>query len=146
MKYISTLNSSVLLLIIFVVLSSCKAQKQNDMNSEKLISQEYIITQLGDKEISNSKLTIKVDSKSSTLSGYSGCNSYSFNYKLNDGTLDLGFGRATKMYCEDTMELEELFFQKAASVTQFENSTETLHLKDKSGDILIKAKTKAERE
>lgn len=146
MKYILTLNSSVLLVVIFVVLGSCKAQKQNKMNSEKLMAQDYIITQLGDEEISKSKLTVKVTPENSTLSGFSGCNSFSFNYELKNGKLDLGFARATKIYCEEGMDLENLFFQKAASVTQFENSAEALHLKNKSGDIVIKAKTKAQRE
>lgn len=146
MKYILTLNSSVLLVVIFVVLGSCKAQKQNKMNSEKLMAQDYIITQLGDEEITKSKLTLKVNPENSTLSGYSGCNSFSFNYELKNGVLDLGFARATKIYCEEGMDLENLFFQKAASVTQFENSAEALHLKNKSGDIVIKAKTKAQRE
>lgn len=146
MKYILTLNSSVLLVVIFVVLGSCKAQKQNKMNSEKLMAQDYIITQLGDEEISKSKLSLKVNPENSTLSGFSGCNSFSFNYELKNGKLDLGFARATKIYCEEGMDLENLFFQKAASVTQFENSAEALHLKNKSGDIVIKAKTKAQRE
>lgn len=146
MKYILTLNSSVLLVVIFVVLGSCKAQKQNKMNAEKLMAQDYIITQLGDEEITKSKLTLKVNPENSTLSGFSGCNSFSFNYELKNGKLDLGFARATKIYCEEGMDLENLFFQKAASVTQFENSAEALHLKNKSGDIVIKAKTKAQRE
>ena len=146
MKYILTLNSSVLLVVIFVVLGSCKAQKQNKMNAEKLMAQDYIITQLGDEEISKSKLTLKVNPENSTLSGFSGCNSFSFNYELKNGKLDLGFARATKIYCEEGMDLENLFFQKAASVTQFEISAEALHLKNKSGDIVIKAKTKAQRE
>jgi len=146
MKYILTLNSSVLLVVIFVVLGSCKAQKQNKMNAEKLMAQDYIITQLGDEEISKSKLSLKVNPENSTLSGFSGCNSFSFNYELKNGKLDLGFARATKIYCEEGMDLENLFFQKAASVIQFENSAEALHLKNKSGDIVIKAKTKAQRE
>jgi len=146
MKYILTLNSSVILVVIFVVLGSCKAQKQNKMNSEKLMAQDYIITQLGDEEITKSKLSLKVNPENSTLSGFSGCNSFSFNYELKNGKLDLGFARATKIYCEEGMDLENLFFQKAASVIQFENSAEALHLKNKSGDIVIKAKTKAQRE
>jgi len=146
MKYILTLNSSVILVVIFVVLGSCKAQKQNKMNAEKLMAQDYIITQLGDEEITKSKLSLKVNPENSTLSGFSGCNSFSFNYELKNGKLDLGFARATKIYCEEGMDLENLFFQKAASVIQFENSAEALHLKNKSGDIVIKAKTKAQRE
>jgi heat shock protein HslJ len=146
MKYILTLNSSVILVVIFVVLGSCKAQKQNKMNAEKLMAQDYIITQLGDEEISKSKLSLKVNPENSTLSGFSGCNSFSFNYELKNGKLDLGFASATKIFCEEGMDLENLFFQKAASVTQFENSAEALHLKNKSGDIVIKAKTKAQRE
>lgn len=137
---------NIALLTILLVLVGCKVQKQDKMISNKLISQDYVLTHLGDEVVEDSVLTLKVDTDKSIISGYSGCNSYSFNYKLDKEELDLGYAAATKMYCEDSMKLENLFFQKAASVLYFENSEEALHLKNKKGDIVIKAKKKEKGE
>jgi heat shock protein HslJ len=145
MKQYKPLKLGILLFSIVLILAACKAQKQGKMTSEKLLAQEYLITQLGDKEIVDSKLTLKVNPENSTISGYSGCNNYNFSYKMNDGSLDLGFASATKIYCDDKMDLENLFFQKAASVTQFDNSSEVIYLKSKEGIVLIKAEKKIEK-
>ncbi|TXE20719.1 META domain-containing protein [Psychroflexus gondwanensis] len=145
MKQSSILKTGFALLSIVLIFASCKAQQQGKMTSEKLVAQDYVITQLGEKEIADSKLTLKVNPENSTISGYSGCNNYNFSYKLKDGVLDLGFASATKMYCDDKMDLENLFFQKAASVTQFDNSSEVIYLKSKEGNVLIKAEKKKEK-
>ncbi|MFD0931463.1 META domain-containing protein [Psychroflexus salinarum] len=146
MKKILNVQVSAMLLSIAFLLGSCKALTQGKMTSEELLDQDYVVTQLGDKKVSNSKLTLKVNPENSTISGYSGCNNYNFSYKLKDGKLDLGYASATKMYCEDAMEMENLFFQKAASVTQFENSKQEINLKNKDGEIVIKAKKQEKSE
>lgn len=133
---------SIILLSTVFLLGSCKALTQGKMTSDELLAQSYVITQLGDKEVSDAELTLKVNPENSTISGYSGCNNYNFSYKLDGEKLDLGYASATKMYCEDVMEFENLFFQKAASVTQFENSKQVLNFKNKDGEIVIKAKKK----
>jgi heat shock protein HslJ len=145
MKPFLILKTSLALFSIFLILVSCKAQQQGKMTSEKLMAEEYVITQLGEQELVDSRLTLKVDPENSKISGYSGCNNYNFSYKMDDGILDLGFASATKMYCDDKMDLENLFFQKAASVTQFDNSSEAIYLKSKEGNVLIKAIKKIEK-
>ncbi|PKG41905.1 META domain-containing protein [Psychroflexus sp. MES1-P1E] len=145
MKPYSILKTGFALFSIFLILVSCKAQQQGKMTSEKLIAEEYVITQLGDQELVDSRLTLKIDPENSIISGYSGCNNYNFSYEMNDGILDLGFASATKMYCDDKMDLENLFFQKAASVTQFDTSSEVIYLKSKEGNVLIKAEKKIEK-
>ncbi|WP_019036958.1 META domain-containing protein [Psychroflexus tropicus] len=140
MKINSKLYLSLTVLSLVLLLGSCKAQKQGKMISDQLMSQDYIVTHLGDQDVSESGLTLKVNPDNSTISGNSGCNNYNFSYKLDGKTLDLGFASATKMYCEETMKLENLFFQKAASVTQFENSKQAINFLNKEGEIVIKAK------
>jgi heat shock protein HslJ len=145
MKPFLILKTSLALFSIFLILVSCKAQQKGKMTSEKLMAEEYVITQLGEQELVDSRLTLKVDPENSKISGYSGCNNYNFSYKIDDGILALGFASATKMYCDDKMDLENLFFQKAASVTQFDNSSEAIYLKSKEGNVLIKAIKKIEK-
>ena len=136
MKRILTINFSLIVLSA-IMLVSCKAQK---MTSDQLYPHTYEITDIEGKDVSDAKLTLQVNPETSIISGYAGCNRYSFNYKLEGKTLDLGFASATKMYCEDGMDNENLFFQKAASVTHFENSKEQIIFRNKDGDIVIKAK------
>ncbi|NEV92618.1 META domain-containing protein [Psychroflexus sp. YR1-1] len=133
----------IMVLSIGMMLGSCKAQK---MTSDQLLAQDYKITQMGDRQVSESELSLSVNPENSTVSGFAGCNQYTYTYKLKDGNFDLGFARATKMYCDDAMKLENLFFKTMASVTSFENSKEAIHLKDKNGEIVIKAKKKNESE
>lgn len=142
-RILNTPLASIMFLSIIVILASCKAQK---MTSDKLMPQDYNVTQIGEKDVSDSKLTLKVNPENSTISGYSGCNNYSFNYKLNGEDLDMGFASATKMYCDGEMDMENLFFQKAASITQFENSKEEINFRNKDGEIVIKAKKKEKSE
>lgn len=127
---------------MILILASCKAQKQNEMTSQALVSQTYTITEINNQDVSDSKLTLKVNTETNTISGFSGCNNYSFNYKLNEGVLDLGYAMATKMYCEGAMKLENLFFKTASSVSQFESSKEQIIFKSKEGDEIIRAKKK----
>lgn len=143
MKRILNLNLSIILASAVVMLGSCKAQK---MTSDEFLAQDYKVTQIGDKDVSDAELTLVVKPESNSISGYSGCNNYNFNYKLEGKKLDLGFASATKMYCDGAMENESLFFQRAASVTQFENSKQEINFKNKDGDIVIKAKKKEQSE
>jgi heat shock protein HslJ len=136
-RILTTNPARILLFSIAVILGSCKAQK---MTSDQLMPQDYTITQIGEKDVSGSEMTIKVNPENSTISGYSGCNNYSFNYKLKGEVLDLGFASATKIYCAGEMDNENLFFQKAASVVQFENSKKEINFKNKDGVTVIKAK------
>jgi heat shock protein HslJ len=127
---------------LVLILASCKAQKQNEMASQKLVNQKYTITEINNQDVSDSKLTLKVNTENKTISGFSGCNNYSFNYKVNEGVLDLGYAMATKMYCEGAMELENLFFKTTSAASQFERTTEYIVLKSKEGDVILRAKTK----
>lgn len=142
MKQFLKVQVSIMLLSIVFLLGSCKALTQGRMTSDELLAQDYVITQLGDRDVSDAGLTLKVNPGNSTISGYSGCNNYNFSYELDGEKLDLGYASATKMYCEDAMEFENLFFQKAASVTQFENSKQILNFKNKDSEIVIIAKKK----
>lgn len=143
MKRLLSTNLNIMLLSIVLILASCKAQK---MTSEQLLNQEYVITQIGDKDVSDSGLTLNVNPENSTISGFAGCNKYNYSYELKDGELDMGFASATKMYCDNNMDLENLFFQKSASVTQFENSPKEINLKNKDGEVVIKAIKKEDSE
>ncbi|WP_127844603.1 META domain-containing protein [Psychroflexus aestuariivivens] len=141
MKTMKVIKSLSFVIFASLVLLACKAQKQNEANTTKLVNADYLITHLGDETVSDEELTMEVDADEQRISGYSGCNNYKFEYELDEnGRLDLGLGVATKMYCEDSMDLESKFFQKAGLVTNFVLKDNTLSLKSKSGEILIKAK------
>ncbi|MFN2260509.1 MAG: META domain-containing protein [Psychroflexus sp.] len=130
-----------------LILFACKAQKQNEANTTALINADYLITHLGEDNVSEEELTMEVNADEARISGFAGCNNYKFEYKLDDkGQLDLGLGVATKMYCDDSMDLESKFFTKASLVTNFVIQNEILYLKSKSGETVIKAKKEEKSE
>ncbi|MGM0634668.1 MAG: META domain-containing protein [Bacteroidota bacterium] len=132
---------SISVVLVLGLLIGCKSTKQASKTfSEKLETADYILVKIADKDVEDMNLEMHVDTEEQSISGDAGCNSYRFEYKLEEGNLDLGYGVATKMYCEDTMEIERLFFTQSGKVTKFTQTEKELHFKNDEGKILIKAK------
>jgi len=140
MKTIETLNRASLLAITCILLFACKAQKQNQANTTKLINTDYAVTHLGEKDVTDEKLTMEVDTEAQRVSGFAGCNNYKFKYDIdNEGVLDLGYIVSTKMYCEDSMDLERNFFKQIGRITNFKIQKEHITFLSENGTQVIKA-------
>lgn len=147
MNTMKILTSLSLVIVGSLMLLACKSQKQNQANTTTLLNEDYIITHLGEDEVTDKELTMEVNADEARISGFAGCNNYKFDYELDEeGKLDLGLGIATKMYCEESMDLESKFFTKASLVTNFAIQNHTLYLKSKSGETVIKAKKEEKSE
>ncbi|MFD2562807.1 META domain-containing protein [Aquimarina rubra] len=110
MKYLG------LLLFSITLLSNCNTlnavNKKNDASQKgQELKGTYIVTTLYGKDVSEHKLTLIFDPSKKTLSGFSGCNSYTCNYSLDGKSLTTSFPIGTKMYCEKTSDLEKQFFK-----------------------------------
>jgi len=119
MKYIS------LILLLFTISNCNSTKKMNEKDKSAQIFVEpngtYLVTSLYNKDVSEHKLTLKFDSSTKQISGFSGCNTYSCGYTLENKKIGFGFAMASKMYCEKTADLEKEFF-KALSKTKIINS------------------------
>lgn len=117
---------------------SCKVGQSNAEFST-LQSANYHIIQLNQKDVSDGNLELNVIAKESKIYGFSGCNSYHFNYQLEGDKLDLGHGISTMKYCEGKMDHEDLFFKMASQVQHFEQGKEGIIFKNQEGETIIKA-------
>ncbi|MDN6279637.1 MAG: META domain-containing protein [Psychroflexus sp.] len=117
---------------------SCKVAQSGAENSA-LQSANYHIIQLNQQDVSDGDLEMNIIAKESKIYGFSGCNTYHFNYQLKDDKLDMGDGISTKKYCEGQMDLENLFFEMTSQIDHFEQEKEGIIFKNQEGEIIIKA-------
>ncbi len=90
---------------------------------------KFWITSLNEKDVSKEKLYMVFDPETNRISGYSGCNTFSCTYTLNDdNTISIGMAMASKMYCENNDALEREFFKALSNIktATFSNTEITL--------------------
>ncbi|WP_299218349.1 META domain-containing protein [uncultured Aquimarina sp.] len=139
MKYLG------LLLISLTLFCNCNStntatSKNTEAKSQSEPQGTYLVTSLYGKDVSEHKLTIVISSESKTMSGFSGCNTYSCNYTSEGKTFSAGFPMASKRYCEKTAEIEKEFF-KALSELKTKNLKETtLAFKNENEKEILVAK------
>lgn len=71
------------------------------------------------------------------ISGFAGCNNFFGSYTLEGKSLDFGQLGLTRMFCEQTAELENKFLKAIEEVRSFEiNSTEFILYDEKKVEVL----------
>jgi heat shock protein HslJ len=137
---------SILACIILVI--SCgslsSSQEKNKANgfSTEFILASYELIAIGERNVESMNLEMHIDPKQKRISGDSGCNRYGYTYQLENEVLDLGFGMATKMYCEDTQAIENEFFKQMSKVNRFIIQGENITFTNENNEVLVTAKTK----
>lgn len=136
------------ILVAFFGLASCKSGKTELPKSyaTSLENQAYQLLSIEKKDVTEMDLDLRIDAEKNFISGESGCNNYQFNYTLKEDVLDLGYGVATKMYCEETMPIENAFFGAASKVKHFSMSNDMLYFLDENGEALLTAKKRTKKE
>lgn len=135
------IQKSFFIIILIFTFSACKSIKKEDTKrfSTEFENKEYQLLTIEDKDVKEMDLDLRINPDKKSISGESGCNNYRFDYSLKNDTLDLGYGVATKMYCEDTMHIENAFFGAASKVKHFSLTDKMLHFLDEEGKVLITA-------
>ncbi|WP_298309948.1 META domain-containing protein [uncultured Aquimarina sp.] len=139
MKYLG------LLLISLTLFCNCNStntatSKNTETKNQLEPEGKYLVTSLYGKDVSEHKLTLVITPKNKTISGFSGCNTYSCNYTSEGKTFSAGFPMASKMYCEKTGKIEKEFF-KALSELKTKNLKEpTLTFKNEEEKEILVAK------
>ncbi|WP_378178448.1 META domain-containing protein [Aquimarina sp. SS2-1] len=142
MKYVSFLLFSVTLL------SNCNSanianNKSETSQKEPELTGTYFVSTLYGEDVSKYKLTLTFDPSKKTLSGFSGCNSYTSEYSVDGKLLTTGFPIATKMFCEETSNLEKQFFKMLSEEKNKNLEGNTLSLTNgKKENILFAKKEK----
>ncbi|KAA1246770.1 META domain-containing protein [Aquimarina sp. RZ0] len=106
-----------LLFIAIVLFNNCNSTKAaNSKNDEGSTQSEpegtYLVTTLYGADVSELKVTMTFDNKNKTVSGYSGCNTYSCSYEqLEGGSVTFGIPNASKRMCLENTKVEKTFFK-----------------------------------
>lgn len=135
---------SILFSSIFLNCSSVKNQGFNAAVSEKSVSDingKYLVKELNGKDVSEHNITLEFNKETKTISGYSGCNTYSSTYKVDQDIISVDFPMATKRYCPETGDLEKNFFSALMSSTQTSRKSKELIMIGKEGKVLMTAST-----
>ncbi|MCX7551091.1 META domain-containing protein [Xanthomarina sp. F2636L] len=137
MKYLT------ILLSVFTIMSCGNSKDVNAMDTNKetmeQISGTYYVTNIGENNFSQEKLSIQFDENTNTVSGFSGCNRFTGTYKLDGDSIAFGPLATTRMHCQDAdnkMEQNMLSALNSANVIEFKNQELALYNKDA---VLIKA-------
>lgn len=126
-----------LLLVVFAF--SCKSVKTSTKNAEMLESGNYQVTSLNGKDISSNEVRMNINMEEKSISGYSGCNSFSGNLKADKSTFEAGQVVATLRHCEDN-QVEDEFLKGISSTNQYILENGILKIKDNNGNIILEAK------
>lgn len=78
------------------------------------------------------KFTLRGENK---VTGYGGCNSFFGSYTYDENTLSFSQLAATKMFCADTTEMENMFMKSLAEVSGYKINGQILHLSDDDGKL-----------
>ncbi|KAA1240780.1 META domain-containing protein, partial [Aquimarina sp. RZ0] len=97
----------------------------------------YLVTTLYGADVSELKVTMTFDNKNKTVSGYSGCNTYSCSYEqLEGGSVTFGIPNASKRMCLENTKVEKTFF-KALSNSKKNSAKELGYIFKNSDDEAI---------
>ena len=79
--------------------------------------------------------TLRLEAEARTAAGFAGCNRFSGSYTLDGSRLTFGAPAATRMACDEGMDLEQRFLGILPSVVSYELKDSTLRLKSRSGVV-----------
>ncbi len=125
------------LLLAFILFASCKpSNKIGDLvgvPKERPLEKTYwVLTELDGKPIATineaKKLHLLFDPESRTASGFAGCNQFSGNYNLEGKKLSLKNLATTRMFCQETMEIETRYLQALSETDSYKIEEHVLFL------------------
>lgn len=90
----------------------------------------FTITELLGENVTERKITLKIDKRTRSIKGNTGCNEYMTDYIQNQNTLQFSYIANTKKPCEHS-QIEERYFENLATVNSFViNGKEIVLLRD----------------
>lgn len=131
-------KSIFLILAVIAIAASCSGEKSIPLPETGTWKLSEIITT---REIPALKepVTISLSLDGTTVSGFSGCNTYFTGYKLNENSIIFeNIASTRRMGPEETMKLENLFLDQLALTASYKNTKEGLTLFDSDGNEILR--------
>lgn len=131
-------------IFIITLLSNCNTTKngisKSNQNQAELSDGSYIVTTLYGNSVTDHNLTISIDSEHKTMSGNSGCNTYSCSYSIEGEKFSAGFPMASKRYCEKSGKIEKQFFKALSEIRSKSLEENILSFKNEKSENIVTAK------
>ncbi|MDH7447696.1 META domain-containing protein [Aquimarina sp. 2201CG14-23] len=136
------------LLLVFIsiaLFSTCNSTKtsnsKNNGNQDNTeLNGEYLVTNLYGEDVSEMKITMKFDTENKNVLGYSGCNTYSSPYTIEEGTITFGTPNASKRMCLDDTYIEKKFFKALSELKNISQKQSSLTFGNNNNDQVLIAK------
>ena len=126
------MKPTTLIIAGLVMLAACQTQNIS------LFETEWTLKTMNGKDYSsfNPPATLTFSQDESRVSGHAGCNRFFGGYVLTDDNLSVGQLGATKMFCEDKMELEDNYLKALEHVKRYRIKGNSLQLLD-GGTVIL---------
>ena len=106
----------------------------------EITDRDWTLVALGEKSdpagMGGRPVTLRLDSATSRANGFAGCNSYSGSYELAGGKLSFGPAISTKMFCESSQAVEDVYLAALGKISSWELANGVLTLRGAGGTAL----------
>lgn len=118
----------IILLFFFVGCSAQKAATQTEI--PVLPEGEWTLQSMNGEAVSGLKkpITLTITSATNRINGYAGCNQYFSSFTTEGSSITFTAPGRTKMFCKETMNLEEKFMTALSTVRAFKTECNKLQL------------------
>lgn len=117
--------------------SCTTTQKVSVQDESSIFAGTFIVNTLYDQEIGGDDLNLKINDRTSKISGLSGCNTYSVGFTKNKNSITFSQPITTRIMCNEVaMNKERQFLNIFTTTKEFSIKKDTLILYDNGKEIL----------
>ncbi len=126
----------LLIVVGLLAFMACSSSKNVDQPSSLENTNWLLVSfdgKLYEPELTQSRLaSLTLQSEENRIVGFGGCNSFSGSYKLDGNTIQFTL-ISTKMFCNETMQVEDYLFKTLTKV-EYSIEGDSLILKNENGN------------
>lgn len=127
----------ILALLMFLLVACRPSNQISDLvgvpEERPLENTYWVLTELDGKPIATSneskKLHIQLNPVTKTASGFAGCNQFTGEYTLAGKKISMNNLASTRMFCQKTMAIEDLFLKILKQVDEYQIKEHELFLR-----------------
>lgn len=122
------MNRLCTVLICMPFLFACTTQKAAQPLKAFSLEGEWKLQTLNGSTVATLKrpITINFTETEKRISGYAGCNQYFSSYMLNGSSINFTSPGRTKMYCQETMSIEEEYLRALTDTGSIKSEADKL--------------------
>lgn len=119
--------------LLSIAMFGCQSQKP------LLYGEEWKLIRMNETDYTGLEqpITLFINQNDNKVSGFGGCNRYFGTLKLNENSFKLSEIGSTKMYCTETMPVEDAYFKLLHQVDHFEINENQLLLSSQGVIVLV---------